>query len=213
MMGRQDGTAPGVAFVECTRCGAPISAIAAECPQCGQRVGPAPTATKTRGRTARPLLIVGAAGLITLAAGYYVFTHGAGESASRFASAVGVPIVPWTDRAQTQAEDLYMNMGDKLAARMLDIIHPDAQGARLVSHATTVEDGGILVSHFEIAWKIGEPPTKNTTLIEWRCSEGGSATAVIGGDSATSSVTPKNAERLSDYLRTSIFQPLKRNAN
>lgn len=203
-------TAPGVTFLNCPQCGEQVSAIAARCPKCGRLMGTAPRATK---RKVHPAFVI-ALLVVCVGAGAYLFaTHQARETLARFASAVGIPVVPWSERAQIQANDIYAQRGNALAVSMLGAIHPTGQNATLVSHATTIEGGGVLVSHFELAWWAGTPRTKNTTLIEWRCSEGGDMAAEIGGDSSTSPVTARGQTELDDYLRASIFPSLKKNAN
>jgi DNA-directed RNA polymerase subunit RPC12/RpoP len=207
----EGGTAPGVAFIKCARCGEPVSAIAALCPKCGYRLA-APFVRKAR-RKVHPGFVIALLVVCVGAGAYLVATPQGKETLSRFASAVGVPIVPWTARAQIQANDLYAQRGNALAAGMLAAIHPTGQNATLASHATTLESGGILVSHFELAWWTGAPRTKNTTLIEWRCSERGDMAAAVGGDSAPSAVTARGQAQLDDYFRTNIFPSLKKNAN
>jgi hypothetical protein len=173
-------------------------------------MGTAPRATKSK---VRPVFFI-AILVVCAGAGAYLFaTHPGREALGRFASAAGIPVVPWTERAQIQANDIYTQRGNTLAVSMLSAIHPTGQNATLVSHATTVEGGGILVSHFELAWWAGAPRTKNTTLIEWRCSESGDMASAIGGDSATSPVTAQGQSQLDDYFRTNIFPSLKKSAN
>jgi len=164
-------------------------------------------------RKVHPAFVVALLVVCVGAGAYLVATPQGKDTLSRIASAAGVPIVPWTARAQTQANDIYAQTGNALAAGMLAAIHPTGQNATLVSHATTVEGGGILVSHFELAWWTGAPREKNTTLIEWRCSENGDMAASIGGDSAPSPVTARGQSQLDDYFRTNIFPSLKKNAN
>ncbi len=173
-------------------------------------MGEAPLPAK---RKVRPVFFI-ALLVVCVGAGAYLFaTHQGREALGRFASAAGVPVVPWTERAQIQANDIYVQRGNALAVGMLSAIHPTGQNATMVSHATTIEGGGILVSHFELAWWAGTPRMKNTTLIEWRCSEGGDMAAAIGGDSAMIPVSTRGQAQLDDYLRTDVFPSLKKNAN
>lgn len=204
----EGGGAAGVTFLDCARCHRPISAIATHCPHCGFGVA----APRRRSqRKVRPAVVIGA---LVLGIGAYVFiARPTRDDFNRLASCAGFHLVPWTDRAQTQANDIYAQIGSSLAATMVNILHPSGQNATLASHATTVEGGGILVSHFELAWKSGQTGLKNTTLVEWRCSEEGYTSAAIGADSATTPVSQKNIAQLDEYLRTNIFPLVKKNAN
>lgn len=157
----------------------------------------------------RPVVVIVA---LLLGVGAYVaIVRPTRDDFYRVASSAGIHLVPWTDRAQTQANDIYAQIGSSLAVSMVNIIHPSAQNATLVSHGTTAEGGGILVSHFELGWK--QAGQKNTTLVEWRCSEEGYTSAALGADSATTAVSQKNIAQLDEYLRANIFPLIKKNAN
>jgi hypothetical protein len=204
----QGGGAAGVTFLDCARCHRPISAIATHCPQCGFAVAAPGRRSK---RKVRPAVVIGA---LVLGIGAYVFiARPTRDDLNRLASSAGFHAVPWTDRAQTQANDIYAQIGSSLATTMVNIIHPSGQNATLVSHATTAEGGGIIVSHFELAWKSGQTGQKNTTLVEWRCSEEGYTSAAVGADSATTPVSQRSIVLLDEYLRTNIFPLVKKNAN
>src|SRR5579862_3700874 len=133
----EGGSAPGVAFINCAQCGQQVSAISSLCPKCGHRLAAPAPVRKARPKV-HPVFVIALLFVCAGAGAYLVATPQGKETLSRFTSAAGVPIVPWTARAQTQANDIYAQRGNALAAGMLAAIHPTGQNATLVSHATTV---------------------------------------------------------------------------
>lgn len=198
-------------MIACGGCGNAVSAAAQFCPQCGQRLAgaaprktPAPRVGAILGGVLAVLLAIGAIA--------YCSIPDARNSVARIASGAGVPVVPWTDRARAAADAMFRRNGAGLAQSILAVTHPTGTGARLLSHAVTVE-GDEVVSRLTVEWKGGVLGTDYSTTVEWRCAQAGDMGTKVMSDTALIPIVPQSAAQLDSYFRSSVYPALMQSAN
>jgi hypothetical protein len=177
-------------------------------PQYGQ---PAPAHAK---RSSSPAgVAIGLLVLVGLAAGAYaVMSPRSRDDVNRVASGVGVPIVPWAERARTAAGSLYGAQGQTVANSILGVTHPTGTNAQLANYSVSVE-GDQLVSNFDVSWNGGVLGAAYVTSVEWRCSQSSPGSARVTRDTAMIHVAATNAAELDMYFQTAVYKSLMAAAN
>lgn len=177
--------------------------MAPQCPRCGHPVArSAPAARKSS-------TIAGICALIVIIATAWfmysvLFSPNQRDTVNRVATGVGVPIVPWTSRARTVADDLFRAQGGTVATNIRAITHPTGNGGTLTSYNVTI-DGEEVVSRVTVSWNGGFLGTSYVTTVEWRCSQSGSSSARVVADSAIIGVAAENAAQLDSYFATTMY--------
>jgi hypothetical protein len=204
-------------MLACEACGTPISAQAPQCPRCGhpnRRAPPSELAASTNSALRSIAAVCTLAVAVALAWGLYGYflTPETKNSVNRIASATGLSVVPWAERARTAATTMYERNGATLAQSIIGHVHPTGKSALLSNYSATIE-GDDLVSRFDVRWKGGFLGSDYVTTVEWRCSQTSSGSARIVSDTAVIPVAASNAKDLEVYFAGSPYSALKSNAN
>jgi len=139
---------------------------------------------------------------------FFVLT-GRKKEAAVLAAPVVKKVIPWTDRAQAQANSLLQGeSGQHVADSVQAITHPTGRQPKL-SAFDVRKVGEQLSTVIDVAWKGGITGQAYTTRVVWEFDKNNQIRAKVTDDSAPTSAG--GAQKLDEYFRTEIYSLLRSN--
>jgi hypothetical protein len=197
-------------LVNCKGCGNQVSPQASSCPRCGHPIARSGAASSSGLSTVLMLVLLCGLGF---GAYNYLLSPTSRGTVNAIASATGVPIVPWIDRAHTAADTMFRGPdGENVARSVRSITHPTGTGGHLSNFSISVA-GDQLITRLDVTWNGGFLGSSYITSVEWTCSQAGHVGTRIVADNAFFNVAQQNQAQLDAYFRTTVFPILAQRSN
>jgi hypothetical protein len=186
-----------MSLVQCAACSTQVSNEASRCPQCGHP-------TKKPSRLKRELISMG----IVLASGFLIYQFALSprtkQGLSLAVAPLGLPIVPWADRAEAVVREICRKSGDQVAQSVLSATHPTGKEASLSSISFSKDNQGLICT-LNISWYGAILHTHYLTTVAWHFGEQGHIGATLVHDSSQIGASPGTAAGLEQYFGTELW--------
>lgn len=203
-----------MALTKCSACDGSVSSAAVSCPHCGHPLAGSSRTMKPTGPSSLRRNI-GALILLFLV-GVFIYkgflNQEQRDQVNTLASATGLPVVPWIDRAETAARRTFdSRSGENIASSIQGITHPTGNSPTLQNMSIS-KIGDTLVVRFSVNWRGGLLGGHYTTIVEWKCTQTQNLGIEIISDNAAIGIAGNNMRKLERYFQTEVYPVLKSNA-
>lgn len=212
-------------LIACPECENSVSAAAESCPKCGHPLRRTPDPAQSSGSASAPPkryshepgpLRRAIGGLVLLGLvcgiGYKMLGRDERDTLNTLASATGITVTPWVDRAETAARAMFQGTsGTNIVHSIQGITHPTGESP-VLRDVSIQKLGDILVARWTVDWRGGFLGGSYTTVVEWRCNKTQNLGIRIVTDSAVVGIADANRRQLENYFQQQVYTVLLANA-